>query len=393
MQTRRTWLAGAGVTVILGGCGLVKARPSDPPAPRRPGEIAEIVGYPRIRTYGDLPFLPPLAGPNAGDPLDRAVLARLAADREIDVLALSGGGDDGAYGAGFLTGWSARGDRPSFDLVTGVSTGALIAPMAFLGAAQDGALRQFYTRTGADRIYRLRVLELVTGGLSAADSAPLARRIAEVVTPDFVAALAAERRKGRLLLIGTTDLDAQRQVTWDIGRIAASGQPGRVTLIRQVLLASAAIPGAFPPVTFEVRRDSKAAQELHVDGAVTAGLFAYPPGLTLPPRAGTRRMWLIRNAKIAPEWQATRADVLGIAGRSVSTLLKAQARGDMKAAADLAARDGFRLRMTAVPPNFGLISTKPFDPGYMRALFEVGRAAGLSGTGWGSLTELSQTGG
>lgn len=389
MLTRRGWLLGAGAAAALSGCGFVKARGTTPTRPRDPGTIAQITGYPRIRTYGDLPFMPPLSN----DPLDRAVLAKIASDRRLDLLAISGGADAGAYGAGFLKGWTARGDRPEFDVVTGVSTGALIAPMAYLGPAYDGALEQFYTRTRQDDIYRLRILDVLTGGLSATDNTPLASRIAEVVTPALVDALAAERRKGRLLLIGTTDLDAQRQVTWDIGRIAASGQPDRVALIRKVLLASAAIPGAFAPVTFAASRDGQTVQELHVDGAVTEGVFAYPPGLDLPPKSGPRNMWLIRNAKIAPEWDATRADVVGIAGRSVSTLLKAQARSDMSAAKDLAARDGFRLHMTAVPPNFPIIPEKPFDPAYMQALFDVGLRAGQSGRAWGTLTELSQTGG
>lgn len=342
-----------------------------------------------IRGYGD----GPLPSPQADDPLNRAARDRLAGSAPLHLLALSGGGDDGAYGAGFLHGWTEHGGRPQFDIVTGVSTGALIAPLAFLGPAYDRQLEAFYTRTVAGDIYRLRIFDLLTGGLAAADSAPLAARISAAVTPGLVARLAEERRRGRLLLIGTTDLDAQRQVIWDIGRIAASGQPDRVDLIRRVMLASAAIPGVFPPVTFTVTRGGRSWTELHVDGGITRGVFAYPNGLSLPPPRGPRTMWVIRNAQLGPVWASTRSTAVGIATRSLETLLKSQSLGNIGEIQAAARAGGFDLRLTAVPPDFPLDYDRPFDPTYMRTLYATGRAAGRSGRGWGTLGELTGLGG
>lgn len=383
---RRTVIAGL-LAMSAGGCNVVHARMDDPAPPAGPsGEpMALIPGYDaQIRSYGSGPPLPP-----SDDPLSRAVAARLGGDAPLDLLALSGGGDDGAYGAGFLRGWTEHGSRPEFDIVTGVSTGAMIAPMAFLGPAHDAQLEVFYTRTPADAIYSLRLLDLLTGGLAAADTAPLARLISQQVTPALVARLAGERRLGRLLLIGTTDLDAQRQVIWDIGRIAASAQPDRVQLIRRVILASAAIPGAFPPVGFTVTRAGKTWTELHVDGGITRGVFAYPRDLRLPPPRGPRNMWVIRNAKLGPVWTATRSTAVGIASRSLSTLLKSQSRGDIGEIQAIAREGGFDLHLTAVPPDFPLNDQKPFDPTYMRTLYATGRAAGRSGRGWGTMAELT----
>ncbi|HRO15626.1 MAG TPA: patatin-like phospholipase family protein [Paracoccus sp. (in: a-proteobacteria)] len=384
---RSWWMCGRAVAVAaaiaVAGCNVVPARMGEPPPPQAQG-MAQIPGYARIRTYGDA-MIP---SPSAPDELDQALHQRLASGERLDLLALSGGGDAGAYGAGFLKGWSERGDRPEFAVVTGVSTGALIAPMAFLGPAHDGALERFYTQTQADDIYRLRILDVLGGASALADSGPLERRIAEVVTPDLVEAIARERRKGRVLLIGTTDLDAQRQVIWDIGRIAASGQPDRVALIRRVLLASASIPAAFPPVVFDVVRDGRFYQELHVDGGVTRGIFAYPANYPVPPKRGPRNMWLIRNSKLAPEWSATRATAVGIAERSIDTMIKSQYRGELRTIQQTAARDGFELRVTAVPPRFPVPYAKPFDPVYTRALYAVGLASGRSGRGWGTPAEL-----
>ncbi len=385
MITRRGMVSGM-VVLAAGGCSFTHARNSDPPPPdRRTGEpMALIPGYDsEIRSYED-----GVHHPDPGEPLTRAVLSRTSSGRPINLLAVSGGGDDGAYGAGFLKGWTQNGSRPQFDVVTGVSTGALIAPMAFLGSAYDGYLEDFYTRTSADDIYRVRILDLLTGGLAAADSTPLARRIAAVVSPALVDRIAEERRKGRLLLVGTTNLDAQRQVIWDIGRIAASGRPDRVALIRRVILASASVPGVFQPVTIEAERDGVRFQELHVDGGVTRGVFAYPASVRLPPRRGERNMWVIRNAKLAPEWDATRSTAVGIVRRSLSTLLKSQSSGDIYLIQSIAQAGDFDLRLTAVPPDFPLPYVRPFEPTYMRTLFATGEAAGRSGRAWGTLAEL-----
>ena len=346
---------------------------------------AKIDGYQQIRAWGD--ELPPF--------IDRFVEERRqilrinpALARRDDLLALSGGGADGAYGAGFLKGWSDRGNRPEFSLVTGVSTGALIAPFAYLGPAYDDEMKRFYTETSTSNVITFTPIAALFGGASVGDSTPLRMIIEKVVDAKLVRAIARENSRGRILLVGTTNLDAQRQMIWNIGRIAASGQPGRVDLIRKILLASASIPGAFPPVEFDVVIDGKRYQELHVDGGVTHEVFAYPPSIQMREierRLGIRpqkTMWLIRNKKIEASYQPVELGAAKIAERSISTLIKYQGRGDLLDLERLARRDGFRFRLTSVPETFTLKPKEVFDPAYMKALYEVGYEAGRRGDNW-----------
>src|SRR5581483_7162489 len=193
-------------------------------------------------------------------------------------LAISGGGDDGAFGAGLLVGWSGRGDRPEFDVVTGVSTGALSAPFAFLGRTYDQQLRDIYTQTGAGDVFAKRPFVLAAIGSDAlTDSAPLRSMIAHYVDQDLVQRIAEEYRKGRLLFILTTNLDQGRPVIWNVGAIASSNHPQARDLIVDVLLASASIPAVFPPVMLDVTVGGEKHQEMHVDGGTVAQAFLYPP--------------------------------------------------------------------------------------------------------------------
>ena len=195
---------------------------------------------------------------------------------DVNILALSGGAEDGAYGAGFLNGWTKRGDRPQFMMVTGISTGALIAPFAFLGPQYDHVIKRFYTQSSTKNILSFTIVGALFGGSAIADTAPLRSILRKEIDDKFVAAIAKEGAKGRVLLIGTTDLDAQRPVVWNITKIAMSGRKDAKKLIRKIMLASASIPGAFPPVLIDVTIDGKRYQEVHVDGSVTRQIFIYP---------------------------------------------------------------------------------------------------------------------
>ena len=312
-----------------------------------------------------------------------------------DGLVLSGGAEDGAYGAGFLKGWTERGDRPEFDWVTGISTGALIAPFAFLGPEYDDRLARLYRETTSDDIVLLAPLRVLTGASAFGDTAPLRRRLEQEVTPELVAAIARESRRGRVLLVGTTNIDAERHVIWNIGAIAESGREDAPALIRKVLLASASIPGAFPPVTFDVVVDGERRQELHVDGGITHQIYAYPA--TTPVREVERRLgispektiWVIRNTKIGPAYQPTGLGVGAIAARSIFTLTKYQGRGDLGVIERLAARDGYDFRLTYVPDDFDAPYEALFDTAYMRALYDVGYEAALGPEPWNdSLDEV-----
>src|SRR5262245_3904543 len=196
-------------------------------------------------------------------------------------LAISGGGENGAFAAGLLNGWTEAGTRPEFSLVTGVSTGALSAPFAFLGPAYDQQLKEVYTTITAKDVMEARGIFAAIWNDAMADSAPLQNLVAKYVTEDMLKAIAVEYRKGRGLFIITTNLDARRRVVWNIGKIAEYGTPEALELVRKILVASAAIPGAFPPMMFDVEANGVKYQEMHVDGGASNQVFVYPSRLRL----------------------------------------------------------------------------------------------------------------
>jgi hypothetical protein len=306
----------------------------------------------------------------------------------IDFLAISGGGSDGAFGAGLLVGWTARGDRPEFDIVTGISTGALTAPFAFLGPKYDPALKAVYTTYSTDQLVSKQPIRGLLGGDALASNVPLARVIASYVTEDFMKEVAHEHARGRRLLIGTTNLDAQRPVIWDMGKIASSGDPRALELFRNVLLASAAIPGVFPPVDIKVEVEGQVREEMHVDGGTTNQVFLLPTQIrtgSIDANLGispVRRLYIIRNGRVAPEYKAVKASTLAIAGRSISTLIKTQGIGDLYQMYELARRNQVQYNLAYIPGDFPDTSTEAFDPKYMSQLFELGYKLGKSGTEW-----------
>lgn len=307
----------------------------------------------------------------------------------INYLSISGGGADGAYGAGFLTGWTKRGDRPKFNVVTGISTGSMIAPLAFLGPKYDPMLKEAYTTVGTKDIASLQVLSALLGrstGLT--DNAGLKRLVQRYLTQEMLDEIAVESRKGRALLIGTTLLEGERPVIWDIGAIAETGNPQALGLVHDIILASAAIPGAFPAVNISVTVAGKTYTETHVDGGVTRQVFMYPASYR-PKEVDKvigwkpqRTVYIIRNSKVVPEYTPIRASIFPIVGRSVSTLIKSDGIGDLHRIYVVAQRDGVRYNVTAVPKTFTLKSKSAFDKDYMTALFDAGYEAALAPSPW-----------
>jgi len=212
--------------------------------------------------------------------------------------------------------------------------------------------------------------------------------IASYITPEFLQEVAREHGRGRRLLIGTTNLDAQRPVIWDMGRIASSGDPRALELFRNVLLASAAIPGVFPPVYIEVNADGQLRQEMHVDGGTTNQVFLLPTQIKaggMDTKLGihpVRRLYIVRNGRIDPEFKVVKASTLAIAGRSISTLIKTQGIGDLYQMYEFAKRNGVAYNLAYIPGNFPDTSTESFDPVYMSKLFDLGFQLGKDGNGW-----------
>ncbi len=303
-------------------------------------------------------------------------------------LAISGGGEDGAFGAGLLVGWTAAGTRPAFKLVTGISTGALIAPFAFLGPSYDAQLKEVYTTTSGKDILQPRGYLAVLTDDALASSAPLRATMARYVTASMLADIARAYGEGRLLLIGTTDLDQGRPVIWNIGKLAASGRPGVLHLVQDILIASAAIPGAFPPVMIDVEAQGRSYQEMHVDGGASAQVFVYPPSIqlgALSRQAGivrTRRLYVIRNARLDPQWADIKRSTLSILNRSVSALIQTQGVGDLYRIYVAANRDNIDFNLANIPPSFNHALPRPFDTAYMNALFDVGYRLGEGNYRW-----------
>jgi patatin-like phospholipase len=303
-------------------------------------------------------------------------------------LAISGGGDDGPFAAGLLCGWSDAGTIPSFNLVTGVSTGAMIAPLAFLGRPYNDRLRAMYTTIDADDILEKRGLSAAVFGESLADTAPLFRLISRYINEQMLADIAREYSRGRLLLIGTTSLDQQRPIIWNIGAIAASGRPGALELVRKVILASAAVPGVFPPVMIDVEAGGRRYQEMNVDGGAVVQTFLYPPdiGLRMNMRSGQyareRHAYIIRNARLDPDWASVDRRFLTITGRSIATMLHYSGYNDIMRIYSTTQHDGVDYNLAYIEPTFANTKHEDFDSAYMRSLFDYAYAKGRRGYSW-----------
>lgn len=303
-------------------------------------------------------------------------------------LAVSGGGDHGAFGAGLLNGWTAAGGRPEFKLVTGVSTGALIAPFAFLGSAHDEQLKRFYTTVRPDDIAKQRPLLAALTSDALADNAPLWRLVSREVNQSLLDAIAREYEKGRLLLVATVDLDARQAVLWNMTKIAASRDPKALDLFRSIMIASAAIPGAFPPVMIDVEANGRAYQEMHVDGGTMSQVFVYPPSLHLDALASKlgsereRRVYVIRNARLDPEWANVERRTMNIAGRAISSLIQTQGIGDLYRIYLTTQRDGVDFNLAYVPASFNAPHREEFDTEFMRALYQTGYRMAANGYPW-----------
>jgi hypothetical protein len=328
------------------------AKPARPSFSLEDEAEAVVLGIPDARAWGD----------------SEDEFARLLPKVDGPWLALSGGGSDGAYSAGLLTGMTKTGSRPEFAVVTGASIGALIAPYAFLGPRYDAQLQEQFTTITAGDIFEDRPTSD-----SLMDSWPLKRTIEKRVTPQLLADIAAEHRRGRRLLAVTTNLDAGRRVIWNLGAIAERGDDKALQLFRAVLLASASIPGVFPPVLIEAESHGKELQELHNDGTITAPFFIAPESVlagTGTVHLPTKQLYVIANAKLSPQLEVTTLATIGVLGRSISVALQAGLRIEILLTLAAAQKQGISLSVAQIDPEFQHPSRGAFDPEYMKALFD-----------------------
>jgi predicted acylesterase/phospholipase RssA len=305
-----------------------------------------------------------------------------------DFLAMSGGSDEGSFGAGLICGWCDSGTMPNFKLVTGVSTGSMIAPFAFLGRSYMEGLRAVFTKIGPDNVLKRRGVHNAVFGEALADTTPLWGLITHYINEQALADIAAEYNKGRLLLMGTTSLDAQRPIIWNIGAIAASGRPGALDLIRKVILGSASIPGAFPPVMIDVEVDGRRYQEMNVDGGVVAQIFLYPVDLGMRVNLGSaelvreRRAYIIRNSRLDPEWASVNRRFLSISGRAIATMIHYIGYNDLLRIYAQTQRDKVDYNLAYIETDFPAVKHQKFDPHYMNSLFDYAYAKGVRGFPW-----------
>jgi predicted acylesterase/phospholipase RssA len=377
----------AALMLLIQGCAHLK--PYNPPPPTNQGQI-QVPGFPDVRAWGDEP----------SEALKQSAIEAIEQEKAANHgklepvvygLALSGGGQDGAFGAGILCGWTQTGKRPAFKVVTGISTGSLIAPFAFLGPAYDHVIREAYTTISDKDIYKAHkplaiVLSIanIKPEPALTENKPMEQLVARLVDDKLLAEIAKEHRKGRRLLIGTTQLDAQRLVIWNMGAIANSGNPRALELFRKIMVASASIPAFFPPQFFKVEAFGSKYTEMHVDGGVQAEVMLYENAIKPFSIGGQRdrKVYIIRNEQVYPQYKKVKPQLKDIASRAIDSLLKSQGIGDLYRLYTYAKRDDLDYNLAFIPKDFHGTSTSEFDTAYMTALFNVGYNMACCGYPW-----------
>lgn len=363
-------------SINLVGCAVVER---GEPVPPEFVTTAHLPGYNNIRyTVGESEHL--LIKEFVG-----AIKNGLRNRDKINVLAISGGGADGAFGAGLLCGWTVHGDRPKFQVVTGVSTGALISIFAFLGAEHDTQLRNAYTTIHDNDVFNTRSIFGILRGDSFATTGPLYNTVAGYIDDKMLAAVAKEHANGRRLFIMTTDLDAQRPYVWNMGAIASSGKSGSLELFRRIIIASASIPALFPPLYLEVEANGKQYTEMHVDGGVMGQVFLHLPPLN--ERSGAIknqnvRAYIIHNSKVIGEYTAMTPFILPILTRTVATLVRTQGIGDLYEIYEQAKEGNAQYRLAYVPDHLENDHEDMFDPEAMKKMFDAAYSMSVKGYPW-----------
>lgn len=379
------WLLVLTTVGLLSGCGTLARNRAVPPTLHGQEHIGDMPGvrYQALSKSGIDKIL---------NDIKLSVEANKTTARPdvANYLSISGGGDNGAFGAGLLTGWSERGDRPTFDLVTGVSTGALIAPFAYLGPDYDPILKAVYTETQPSDIYLARSLIGAFFGEAMGDTTPLFKLISKHIDAELLKNIADEyTRTNRWLLVATTNLDTGTPVIWNMGKLAQVGTPEALALFRKILLASAAIPGVFPPVMIDVVAEDKSYQEMHVDGGATMSVFLYPTALGAAAReehvlatAKNRKAYIIRNSRIDADWKEIERDTLSIMGRAVAQLIQSQGYGDLYRIYQTTQRDHVEFNLAYIGADFKFPHDEEFDRQYMNALYQYSHELGQAGYPW-----------
>lgn len=368
--------------LILSGCSSIKRKPP----PTDAYTLADFHGIPHARLWGDNP---PVDDDSRTD-LIKTMIATApdyAPENPVHFLAISGGAQEGAFGAGILAGWTKAGTRPKFRMVTGISSGSLLAPFAFLGPDYDFAMKELFSEYDTKAVLDTRYFSAIFRGASLSDNKKLRKILMNYFTPVEMEKMAAEYALGRKLYIGTTHLDTIRPVIWDIGAIAASGHEQAYTLIIDVIMASAAFPGVFPPVLFDVEQHGKPYQEMHVDGGLTSQVFSSPVGFNITERLedlglnGPRHLYILRNATILPESENISPNTIPILKQTAYSMVNSMALMDMEYMYLYSKDHNISFNLAFIPAGVRE-PEEPYDPPYMKELFQLGFDAAKNGYPW-----------
>jgi predicted acylesterase/phospholipase RssA len=322
-------------------------------------------------------------------------LRTLHAQEPLNILALSGGGAAGSFGAGAVAGLTHSGARPDFRVVTGVSVGALIAPYAFLGSTWDGRLLDAFTNNAGQRLLQPRGLAVLFGS-SLYSGAPLKRLIDEHVSDTMIEAVAREADRGRLLLVATTDVATGEPVVWDMGAIAKYGGPAARILFCDVLLASASVPGMFPPVVIRIQEDGAPRDEVHVDGGTTMPFFVPGAFVEASAAGGVPRpsVYVIVDGPLVDMTETRRLTAHAILARSIRSGLNQLMLATMELTAATARLQGATLHYAAVPTRYPHVDFFDFRARVTRPLLRYAYACAQAGrlwTGWRSADHDRET--
>jgi hypothetical protein len=358
----------------LAGCSIIERHP----VPKELTKYAGIPGIPSARFWGD--EWPKFAKEKIATFTEDDYLQHYSGiyNKPHNYLAISGGGANGAFGAGLLSGWTASGTRPEFTMVTGISTGSLTAPFAFLGPDYDDQIKEVYTTTRTQDVVKKNNIFASLLGDSMSDTSPLRVLIAKYINSDVINEIAKQYLTGRRLWIGTLNLDACRSMIWDIGAIANSDYPEKLNLIHDILLASAAIPVAFPPVLIPVACNEQHFDEMHVDGGAGSQVFIYPSSIDWKivtqklKVQGDPKVFAIRNSFLESDYNGMQRSVLPIASRTIDSLIRTQGVGDLYQIFALCKRDASDFNLAYIPSSFTEEPSEGFDPVYMQKLFDLG---------------------
>jgi hypothetical protein len=379
--------------LILSACANEPVRN---PLPPEHYNQAEVVDMPGVRVWGD--DKSKLLHDDVVQSIrnEKAGLFPRGPEGELQyaALAISGGGDHGAFGAGYLKGWSDSGTRPNFKIVTGISTGALIAPFAMLGSEYDEILKTSYTTIAADDVFEMRHITSALWGESLADNHPLLDLVHDVVTEEVIDAVGRAHNEGQRLLIGTTNFDAQRPVIWNMGVVANSKHPDAYRVFREILVASASIPILFPPVLIDVEAGGQTYDEMHVDGGTVGQMFFYGSALdwkkVIAEASGGKELvdkstlYVIIDGEIDPESEAVRRRLGPITHRTISTLIKVSAWSALYRMYLHAEQGGYGFKYVGLPDSYEPQVKEPYNSEEMTRMFDIGYEIGLQGDGWRS---------